>query len=280
MRVDRYAEAGAFLEAAGPWLRLAEVENNVILSVATSVAEGTLKPKETPYFATVIEGRRIDCCGTRTPPHRVVVTAGTARGSAALARDAFEAFGRLPGVAGPREAAAAFAEAWLALAGGRASISMRQRVHRIEQVNDDLPPTPGRLRHVDARERDLAVQWAVAFAREATPDALGHAAEAVDRQLRLNGLYFWDDGGPVAICATPGGSGSVARINFVFTPPELRGRGYATAVVSALTRKKLGEGYRYCCLHTDLANPTSNSVYRRIGYRPVCDFDQYTFAEV
>jgi predicted GNAT family acetyltransferase len=70
-----------------------------------------------------------------------------------------------------------------------------------------------------------------------------------------------------------------ARINLVYTPPDLRRRGYATAAVSALTRRLLDSGRRYCCLYTDLANPTSNSVYRRIGYRPVCDIDEYSFEE-
>jgi predicted GNAT family acetyltransferase len=92
-------------------------------------------------------------------------------------------------------------------------------------------------------------------------------------------LYCWDDGGPVTICATPGGTGRVARINLVYTPPHVRGRGYATAAVSALTQQLLNDGHRYCCLYTDLANPTSNSIYARIGYQPVCDVDQYTFTE-
>jgi predicted GNAT family acetyltransferase len=92
-------------------------------------------------------------------------------------------------------------------------------------------------------------------------------------------LYFWDDGRPVAMCASPGGAPSGARISLVYTPPDLRRRGYATAAVSALTRRLLFGGSRYCCLYTDLANPTSNNVYRRIGYRPVCDIDEYSFAE-
>ena len=75
-----------------------------------------------------------------------------------------------------------------------------------------------------------------------------------------------------------GGVSTCARINLVYTLPAFRARGYATAAVAALTRRLLAGGSRYCCLYTDLANRTSNSVYRRIGYLPVCDIDQYTFA--
>jgi hypothetical protein len=274
LQVDRYADAGTFLNAAGPWLATAEVENSVMLTIASSVADGTRTLKEPPYFAAAVDGNEIDCCASRTPPHNLLVTNGTPRGLAALAADAFGVFGRLPGVNGPHPAAAGFVEAWLALAGGRATISMRQRLHKIERVNADLPAIQGSLREVTSSERDLAVQWALAFMCEAVPNQPNEAEESVDRNLRAGTLYFWDDGGPVTMCASVGG----ARINLVYTPPDLRRRGYATAAVSALTRRLLDGGSRYCCLYTDLANPTSNSVYRRIGYRPVCDIDQYSFA--
>jgi RimJ/RimL family protein N-acetyltransferase len=279
LQVDRYADAGAFLKAAEPWLTRAEVENNVMLTIARSIADGTRTLKEPPYFAAAVVGSQIDCCASRTSPHNMLVTNGTPRGLAALAADAFGAFGRLPGVNGPRQAAVVFAEAWLALAGGRATISMRQRLHKIERVNADLPAIQGRLREATSSERDLAVEWALAFVREAIPNHPNEAEESVDRHLRAGTLYFWDDGGPVTMCASVGGARTSARINLVYTPPVLRRRGYATAVVSALTRRLLAGGSRYCCLYTDLANPTSNSVYRRIGYRPVCDIDEYSFTE-
>jgi predicted GNAT family acetyltransferase len=155
---------------------------------------------------------------------------------------------------------------------------MRQRLHKIEHVNADLPAIQGRLREATSSERDLAVEWALAFVREAIPNHPNEAEESVDRHLRAGTLYFWEDGGPVTMCASVGGARTSARINLVYTPPDLRSRGYATAVVSALTRRLLAGGNRYCCLYTDLANPTSNSVYQRIGYRPVCDIDQYSFA--
>lgn len=280
LRVDRYSDAAAFLKAAGSWLASAEVENNVMLTIASSIADGTRTLKEPAHFAAVSDGEVIDCCGSRTPPHRMLITHGTPGGTAALAADAFAALGRLPGVTGPRAAAAGFVEAWLALAGGRANISMRQRLHKLDHLNSDLPVVGGTLRVVKPSERDLAVEWVLAFAREALPDApTDDIAEGVDRHLRRGTLYFWVDAAPVTMCADAGSSGSIARINSVYTPPELRRRGYATAAVAALTRQLLGGGRLYCCLYTDLANPTSNSVYRRIGYQPVCDIDQYTFSE-
>lgn len=158
MQVHRYSDAGAFLNAAGAWLSASEVENNVLLTTASALADGTRVLEDPPYFAVVVDGNEIDCCAGRTPPHRLLVTKGTEPGMAALAADAFGALGRLPGVNGPRDATAAFAAAWLALAGGQATISVRMRLHAIERVSPDLPVSPGGLRQVTSVERDQAVQ--------------------------------------------------------------------------------------------------------------------------
>lgn len=278
LQVRRYASADAFLADTLSWLSKAEIENSVMLSLARSIADGTRVLEEPAYFAAATDGAQFECCALRTPPWVMLVTRGTARGLSALAADAREAFGSLPGVTGPAEAAAAYAGAWVALAGGHAKIDMRQRLHSLQSVSNDLPTTPGTLREVSAGERALAIEWTRAFELEAIPNHPHGAASVVDRHLRAGTLYFWDIDHPVAMCANAGGTGSSARINLVYTPAGLRGHGYATAAVAALTRRLLGAGRRSCCLNTDLSNPTSNSIYRRIGYRPLCDFDLYRFA--
>ena len=65
----------------------------------------------------------------------------------------------------------------------------------------------------------------------------------------------------------------------MYTPPEQRGHGYASAATAALSQLLLERGRRFCFLFTDLANPTSNHIYQTIGYQPVCDVDIYHFAE-
>ena len=72
---------------------------------------------------------------------------------------------------------------------------------------------------------------------------------------------------------TPNG----VRVTLVYTPPAVRGHGYASSCVAALSALLLASGRKYCFLFTDLANPTSNSIYTKIGYRPVCDVDEYRF---
>jgi predicted GNAT family acetyltransferase/predicted N-acetyltransferase YhbS len=276
VHVVRHADASAFLAAARDWLMRDEVENNVLLSVAGAVADGTRADSEPPYFASAHRGDAVVCCAMRTPPHRLVVSTGPDDALQALACDARDAFGSLPGVTGPTAAASAFATAWSVLSIDRVHVSMRFRIHAIRRVADDLPRADGALQVATAADRPLALAWLTAFAEEALPHQPNEAEAAVDRLLRKDALFLWCDGQPVALCASGGRTSNSARIGPVYTSPAFRGRGYATAAVAELTRRLLAD-CSWCCLYTDLANPVSNSIYRRIGYRPVVGVDEYTF---
>jgi hypothetical protein len=70
---------------------------------------------------------------------------------------------------------------------------------------------------------------------------------------------------------------SGCSINTVYTPPRFRRHGYATAAVAALSGRLLESGRRFCCLYTDVANPTSNSIYAKIGYKPIRDDVEIAF---
>ena len=95
----------------------------------------------------------------------------------------------------------------------------------------------------------------------------------VDHRLGANdaGLVLWEDGEPVSVAGYGGRTPNGIRVGPVYTPPELRGRGYASALVAGLSTMLLAEGRKFCFLYTDLANPTSNRIYEQIGYERVCD---------
>jgi predicted GNAT family acetyltransferase len=83
------------------------------------------------------------------------------------------------------------------------------------------------------------------------------------------------EGEPVSMAIRSRPTRHGISVSGVYTPPEQRRHGYATACVAALSQKLLDQGYQFCSLFTDLANPTSNSIYMQVGYRPVADFDKY-----
>ncbi len=135
----------------------------------------------------------------------------------------------------------------------------------------------GGLRVASATDTDLVVAWVDAFHREAVPDQPPSSAEATRRRLAAGVVYLWEDGAPVSMAMKTRPTADGVSIGDVYTPPELRRRGYASACVAALSQQLLDAGFAYCTLFTDLSNPTSNAIYQQIGYRPVCDFRELKF---
>jgi hypothetical protein len=216
-----------------------------------------------------------------TPPHNLVLFHGPewrARDLEELAGSLADSGAPVPGVLGVAHESLAFARAWSGLVQAAASLRMRMGLHAL-----DGPPgtvsVPGAMRRV--REDDLQwfLGWHEAFYMdcfgELPPHALEEGALAV---FRSGGVRVWEDGGrPCSMAAVSRSTDICATVGLVYTPPALRGRGYATSCVAELSRSLLEEGFRWCCLFTDLANPVSNSVYLRIGYRRIEDFAEYRF---
>ncbi len=129
---------------------------------------------------------------------------------------------------------------------------------------------PGGLRRGTEADIDLAAAWGQGFARDAGAQ-FQFPRESVERWVGRRELWLWDDGGPRSIAVAHGRTPHGVRVGYVYTPPEWRGRGYASACVAAVSQRALDGGLDFCVLYTDLSNPTSNSIYQRIGYRPVAD---------
>jgi GNAT superfamily N-acetyltransferase len=173
-------------------------------------------------------------------------------------------------LAGPVDVVSALAGA---VADGRAVREIPQRLYRLDEL---ATPTgvPGEARLASARDEAQLRRWYVEFMVEVgdvVPDYEGAAAHNVASGLAEGGFYVWVDGGQVVSMAArrPVVAGS-ARVGPVYTPPALRGRGYASAATAAVSRTILDEG-AVPVLFADLANPTSNKIYQAIGYRAVED---------
>ena len=278
MELTRHETADAFLAHAGEFLGAREAEHNLILGLTSRLRVAPSLYGETAYFAVVGEGGRVVGATMRTPPHNLILSElDDLAAIGPLLEDARAMFGSLPGVVGPKVAVAKFAAAWPA--GTRLEIA--QRAFRADHVD---PPVgvSGRMRDYERSDRELAARWMDAFAEEALPEPPpGTSEEFVDRREEdpEGGIVLWEDDGVVVSIAGFGGrTPNGIRIGPVYTPPELRGRGYASALTAAVTQRLLDGGLRFCFLFTDLANPTSNSIYQRIGYEPVSDFDFWSFS--
>ena len=96
-------------------------------------------------------------------------------------------------------------------------------------------------------------------------------SEQISRMIERQDLRIWQDERPASMAVAQGVTPNGCRVGYVYTPTELRGRGYASALVAELSQSMLDSGLNFCVLYTDLANPTSNGIYQRIGYNAICD---------
>ena len=275
MTVTRYDTAAAFLEVAQPTLMKAEAENNLLLGVAEGLSRNPAAVKN-PYLATVSNETGVLACAVHIAPFKLVITRANREPIAALARDVFEAVPQLNGVTGPSRSADDFSLAWSRLTGVEPMLAMRLRIHETRTVIEPgLPSAPGHLRPATEADQDLLAKWAAVFVSEARIPEPVDAARVVEDSIRRGRLHVWETTEPVSMAAWTGKTPSGVRINFVYTPRELRGKGYATACVKALTERQLEQGNAFCWLYTDLSDASASNIFKRIGYWPVSDVSEY-----
>jgi uncharacterized protein len=283
--VDRYDSPDAFLERVGPFLAEREAEHNLLFGIVDALRRDASVSAGPAYLAAVSDGGRVVAAALRTPPNNLVLSeidepdAGAAID--AIVVDRIAAGDPIPGAIGPVGVVRAFAERWAARTGASDRRLLAERAFRISRVIAP-PAAPGSMRTAGPGDRDLLIAWLRAFMAEALPEEenrITDAEQAVDRWLRGSKVnYLWEVGGGAVSWAGVGGrTPNGTRVGPVYTPPERRGRGYASSLVAAASQAQLDAGLRFCFLFTDLANPTSNHIYQAIGYEPVTDVEVHVF---
>jgi GNAT superfamily N-acetyltransferase len=277
-------DVAEFLAAAGDYLGRERARNTVILTVSEQLRlnparySGKTADDGHDRVRRPLFGWWADQAGTvggaflHTPPHPLLLTALPADVAAGLA--AALAGRPLTGVNGYIEAAGAFAATWrAAMPGGQTAEQRRLRLYRLGELAWPDPAPDGAPRVAADSDAPLLTDWFAAFADEVRDTDAGQNQAAVVRdKLGHGGILVWEAGGrPVSIAGVTRQVAGMLRVGPVYTPPELRGHGYASAVTAAVSLRALEAGAEEVLLYTDLANPTSNSIYQRIGYRPVED---------
>jgi predicted GNAT family acetyltransferase len=279
LRFELTRDAQEFASRAGAFLA-ARIERNVMATVLVNVRGGHPAACGDSLFACGFDsGGELRAAALRTAPWPMLVTEIDARDADALLGAWLEADPSPPGVNGLAAAARAVASSWAARTGGRTWVKMGQAMHVLEQVTDPSRPATGELRAADPADRALLAGWMRAFSEEVAIPGSDRADEIVAAQLMGGRLSVWFDGRPVSLVSTSPTVAGVTRIGPVYTPPELRGRGYASSAVAAVSERALAAGAERCALFTDLANPTSNKIYADVGYRPIADWEEHAFSD-
>lgn len=285
MKAATVASAAEFLERAGPLLGADEARHNLILGIAGVLRD---RPEVYPEFRLwVVEAAGAPVAAALiTPPHNLVLAdAADPLALALLAEAVHDSRLPIPGVVGNRPTVDRFNDVWAARAGVAPRLHMAQGVFALAAVRP-VPAAPGAARAARPEDRNLVLEWMEVFSAEALPEEpfdRERTARGVDHRIAnmeatAAGIWLWvDAGGPVALVAYGSPTLEGIRIGPVYTPPERRRRGYATSLVAEVSARLLEGGFRRCYLFTDLANPTSNAIYRRIGYEQVCESAEYGY---
>jgi predicted GNAT family acetyltransferase len=274
MKTEIVSDPTDFRRRAAPLLA-DEARHNLILGIlGTLISAPDVYPERRLFLVTDESGPQ--CAAVMTPPYNLILAdtpdpkALSVLIEALLVEDL-----EMPGVIGNQPTIDRFVGEWRRITGGRADLQMEQGVFVLTEVSG-IVGGPGMPRPGEPADQRLLEQWMRTFIAEALPDEPfeeERQQRAIARRLSgegPNAYWLWEDDGEVVSWSGHGNpTGRGIRIGPVYTPRALRGRGYATALVAAQSQWLLDNGYEYCFLYTDLANPTSNAIYERIGYRKI-----------
>ena len=279
MTVRSYSSINEYLDENLHFLEKKEAVNNLLIGIPSSLKNiKDLHPY--PVLLSVLNGNEVVFTSVQTPPKNLLIY-GLEK-SCALAIEQLIDFIlknkiTLPGVIGPKNIATVFAEKWRVKKQAEWKVNFEQLVYRLDKM-EKIKYVNGFLRKATMQELDFLAEWAYFFTKEAMGDGdRKEAAERTKNTIKKGNLFLWENGGKVVSMAgvsRPTRNG--ITVNYVYTPKKYRGYGYATSCVAKLSERML-EKYRFCTLFTDQANPTSNSIYLKIGYKPIEEFRQINF---
>jgi predicted GNAT family acetyltransferase len=282
VNVQRFEDAKAFYQRVEPFLMQDEVANNVILGLRSHLMQSNVY--EPPlYLGSCEHDGEIVGVALRTPPYNLLLSKIAHEDAIeAFARDAHAFYGYLSGALGLKETVARFVEHWRTVSGQKPRLSRKERSYKLEKV---IPVHGVSGEYCPATDQDfeLMTQWSIDFTGEALDAIPREQAEKESRgrlesDPKIRGMRFWvDDGKRVSMAGYGAPTPNGIRIGPVYTPPEYRKHGYASALTAALSQELLDQGRQFVTLYTDLSNPTSNHIYQTVGYQPVYDVDEYHF---
>lgn len=280
MLINSFQDPVKFFNHVSEFLIQHEAENSIIFSNIEGIISKRYKGNN--LMISVERKAEIDLVAIMTPPHNLVLSfTQTMESIDHLIKFLIENNIELPGLLAFKNGAKRFVKLWNKKKGVGYKVIMNERVYKLERVEEKYLGSHS-FRSIDFSLESLVLKWFKLFIEEALP----HENSEIDEELRKitrqridEKRYYmlFDDNNPVSMVhkarKTPNGN----LINQVFTPPNLRGRGYATEAVAKISQLLLNEGNSYCFLFTDLSNPTSNKIYQDVGYKPIMDMDQYQF---
>ena len=261
---QRYAELTDALLASSP------ARHTVPLTVIETLREGRRWSEAPMLFGWYEDGGEVRGAVLRTPPFEWLLAVVPEEATAELVAALRSAGAEVPGVNGDVENVDRFVAAWAEATGEVATTTLVLDLYELGTLRHPEPPPAGRARPAEEADLDVAVRFYTGFQDE-IPTPLTEVLPLVRERMDDRRLWLWEDAAGVvaSLAARTAAVAGVARIAPVYTPPEHRRHGYGTAVTAACTADALARDAERVVLYTDLADPSANAMYQRIGFRPI-----------
>lgn len=196
-----------------------------------------------------------------------------------LCENIFKENTTVPGVTSENGLADRFSKFYTAVAGMTYSVHKHMRIYTLDRINENVKII-GQVRQAEKKDLCFLPYWYSGFSADCDTGSISvnDAFANISRAMNHQSLFVLEkDGMPVSMASILREIITGRCVRGVYTPPYFRNNGYASSCVAQVSKLVLDKGYQYVSLFTDLANPTSNSIYQKIGYKPICDYNEVTF---
>ncbi len=278
MEIKQYNTIKEFLKENLSFLEQTEAINNLLIGIPTSML-GAKENTDPIHLFSVSHQGEIICSLVQTPPKNFLIAAKETMSTAifnhlipVLIKNDIQA----QGVISQQALAIEFAEIWEQQTGQTWKVNFQQLIYQLDALNP-VKPTDGHFRKAKMDDLPILEEWCFNFMKEAMGHADKTAAKTLTKsKIEMGTLYVWENEALVSMAGVARPTQNGITVNYVYTPSEYRGKGYASNCVAAMSKLML-EQYKFCCLFTDMSNPTSNRIYQDMGYYPIAEFREIRF---
>ncbi|MCT2589372.1 GNAT family N-acetyltransferase [Streptomyces sp. N2-109] len=275
-------DVGDFLARSGDFLRSRPALHTMPLTVTEKLRThgADAYGAQATVFGRLERAGKVRAAFYRLPSRGLSLTPLSPEHADTLAARLAALWPSLPYVSADHGTATAFAEAWQRHTGAAPTLGKRIRLYRLGTLTPPEPLPEGRGRVAGEQDHEQVVRWCGEFVETVGEVPAVDAASWAGSRFADRHFTFWEtpDGTPASVAAVTSMVAGHVRVDPVYTPAHLRGRGYAGGVTVEVSRAALAAGATDVVLFADPANPTSNALYQRIGYAPVTDWAVYDFS--
>ena len=283
LKLERFTDPKIFHQQIIDFLLTNEAENCLPIGLAKRLVDGGIAPSTPddlarPHLWIVRDDQTIQCVAIQILKKLLIVTAAPQPAmeflAQALVRDQVQDKWTGSSIHGVPPSLHTLVDRYAELTGKQKTIAAQLRLFQLDRV---LPPqpAPGSMRLSTDADRSIIARFIAGFQIQTHQPSSEDPLVQADRAIAGGRCFVWEALQPVAMATFMGPTPNGIRIGGVYTPPEARGRGYASNLVAVLSQHLLDQGRRFCFLFTDQTNPTSNSIYQKIGYKPIADSERW-----